>query len=134
QEAAGAAASLSCAIAFDTRHRSPEFARLAAEIMVANGFKVYLLEEHRSTPELSFLVRHKGCDCGVMVTASHNPPSDNAVKVYWSNAAQILPPHDRGIIDCVMQVDAIERADFDEALKGGKIEACAASVDQAYLQ
>ena len=79
-------------IAYDTRHRSREFAELCAGIMVANGFKVYFIDDYRSTPELSFLIRYKNCDCGIMVTASHNPPSDNAVKVYWSSGAQLIPP------------------------------------------
>ena len=73
-----------CAIAYDTRHRSIEFAKLCSEVMVAAGFKVYYLNGHRSTPLLSYTVRAKNCACGIMVTASHNPPSDNAVKVYWS--------------------------------------------------
>ena len=125
--------SLSCAIAYDTRHRSIEFSKLCAEIMVANGFTVYYLDEHRSTPELSFLVRYKNCSCGIMVTASHNPPSDNAVKAYWSTGGQILPPHDRGVIDCVMNVDAIDRVDFDEALADGRIILCKEEVDTAFI-
>ena len=99
-----AASTLSCAIAYDTRHRSRHFAELCAEIMVATGFKVYFLDGYRSTPELSFAVRYKHCSCGIMVTASHNPPSDNAVKVYWSTGGQLLPPHDKGVIDRVMIV------------------------------
>jgi phosphoglucomutase/phosphomannomutase len=98
----GPETSLSCGIAYDTRHRSEHFARLCAEIMTAAGFTVYFLQGHRSTPELSFLVRYKQCSCGIMVTASHNPPSDNAVKVYWSTGGQVLPPHDMGIIERVM--------------------------------
>ena len=70
--------------------------------MTAAGFTVYFLQGYRSTPELSFTVRDKKCSCGIMVTASHNPPSDNAVKVYWSTGGQILPPHDKGIIERVM--------------------------------
>ena len=65
-----------------------------------------------STPELSFTVREKKCSCGIMVTASHNPPSDNAVKVYWSTGGQILPPHDKGIIERVMNTQEIRRAEF----------------------
>ena len=125
---------LSCAIALDTRHRSVEFSRLCAEVMVAEGFKVYLLDEIRSTPELSFLVRFKRCSCGIMVTASHNPPSDNAVKAYWSTGGQILPPHDQGVIDCVMAVQEIRRADFDEALAAGKIELCVDQTDRAFIE
>ena len=125
---------LACAIAYDTRHRSIEFSQLCAEIMVGNGFKVYYLDEHRSTPELSFLVRFKQCSCGIMVTASHNPPSDNAVKAYWSTGGQILPPHDKGVIDRVMSVDEIQRVAFDEAVADGRIELCKASVDAAFIE
>lgn len=122
-----------CGIAYDTRHRSRHFAELCAGIMVANGFKVYFLDDYRSTPELSFLVRHTRSACGIMVTASHNPPSDNAVKVYWSSGAQVLPPHDKAIIDCVMNVQDIPRADFQESLAAGKIEIVTSSVDAAFL-
>ena len=124
---------LSCAIAFDTRHRSVEFSKLCAGVMVAAGFEVYYLEEIRSTPELSFAVRFKGCSCGIMVTASHNPPSDNAVKAYWSTGGQILPPHDKGVIDCVMNVENIEVADFDQAVAEGKIHLCKDEVDEAFF-
>lgn len=126
-------AELSCAIARDTRHRSEDFARLCSEIMVAAGFKVYFLRGYRSTPELSFALRYKNCSCGIMVTASHNPPSDNAVKVYWSSGAQVLPPHDKGIIDKVMNTEEIERANFDEALAAGKIVPCEEEVDKAFI-
>ena len=123
----------SCAIAYDTRHRSPEFARLCAEIMVAAGFTVYYLDGHRSTPELSFAVRFKKCSCGIMVTASHNPPSDNAVKVYWSTGGQLVPPHDEGVIERVYRVDQIHRTPFDEALAAGRIVKCQAEIDPAYV-
>ena len=123
----------SCAIAYDTRHRSDEFARLCAEIMAANGFRVSMLDPYRSTPELSFAIRHFGCSCGIMVTASHNPPSDNAVKVYWSTGGQLLPPHDSGVIDCVQSVTAVHRLDFDEAQAAGTIQIVTAETDTAYL-
>jgi phosphoglucomutase/phosphomannomutase len=129
----GDGAPLACAIAYDTRHRSIEFARLCAEIMVAAGFKVYYLDGHRSTPELSFCVRMKKCSCGIMVTASHNPPSDNAVKAYWSSGAQLLPPHDQGVIQRVMDVQTISRTPFDDALRDGKIVLCQDEVDAAYI-
>ena len=125
-------AKLSCAIAYDTRHRSEHFARLCAEIMTAAGFTVYFLQGHRSTPELSFTVRYKECSCGIMVTASHNPPSDNAVKVYWSTGGQIVPPHDKGIIDRVMSVQEIVRADFDKMAAAGKIVRCQEEVDPKF--
>ncbi|HEY3394769.1 MAG TPA: phospho-sugar mutase, partial [Lacipirellulaceae bacterium] len=121
-------------IAYDTRHRSQHFAWLCAEIMTAAGFTVYLLEDFRSTPELSFTVRYKKCSCGIMVTASHNPPSDNAVKVYWSTGGQILPPHDKGIIERVMTTQDIRRAKFDEMLAAGKIIPCQQEVDAKFQQ
>ncbi len=126
-------AELACAIAYDTRHQSDHFARLCAEIMAANGLDVYFLQGPRSTPELSFAVRLKRCACGIMVTASHNPPSDNAVKVYWSNGGQLLPPHDRGVIDCVMNVQEIERVPFDETVSTGRITVCQDEVDAAFI-
>ena len=123
-----------CAIGYDTRHRSREFSELCAGILVANGFKVYFIDDYRSTPELSYLVRYKNCDCGIMVTASHNPPSDNAVKVYWSNGAQLIPPHDQGVIDCVEQVELFDVADFQTAVEAGKVELCREEVDAALLE
>ena len=123
----------SCAIAYDTRHRSREFAELCATIMAASGFKVLFLDDYRSTPELSFLVRYKSCDCGIMVTASHNPPSDNAVKVYWSNGAQLIPPHDQGVIEEVARVETISVADFAECVDAEKLSCVAAEVDQCHL-
>ncbi|MCA9189201.1 MAG: phospho-sugar mutase [Pirellulaceae bacterium] len=124
---------LSCAIAYDTRHQSPEFARLCAETMVAAGFKVYFLDDYRSTPELSFLVRYKNCSCGIMVTASHNPPSDNAVKCYWSTGGQILPPHDKGVIEQVMNVTDVPRTNFDEAVADGRVSLCLDETDKAFI-
>jgi phosphoglucomutase/phosphomannomutase len=125
-------APLSCAIAYDTRHRSRDFAELSAEVMVAAGFKVFFLDGYRSTPELSFAVRYQHCACGIMVTASHNPPSDNAVKAYWSTGGQILPPHDRGVIDRVMSVETVSRVPFVEALADGRVTYCQDEVDRVY--
>lgn len=124
---------LACAIAYDTRHRSRQFAELSAEIMAANGFQVYFLDGFRSTPELSFAVRYKNCSCGIMITASHNPPSDNAIKAYWSTGGQLLPPDDEGVIDCVMNVGLIERIPFAEAMAQGRIVYVEAEVDRAFL-
>ena len=124
---------LACALAYDTRHQSRHFAELCAEVMVASGFKVYFLDGYRSTPELSFTVRHKHCSCGIMVTASHNPPSDNAVKAYWSTGGQLLPPHDSGVIDRVMSTTTIHRVPFSEALAQGKVVYCQDEIDVAYI-
>lgn len=123
-----------CAVAYDTRHRSRDFAELCAGIMVANGFKVWFLDGYRSTPEMSFMVRYKKCDCGIMVTASHNPPSDNAVKVYWATGGQVLPPHDAKIIEKVMSMQTVKTADFAQALAAGDVEYCEKEVDAAFLE
>lgn len=128
------AESLKCAIAYDTRHNSRHFAELCASIMVANGFTVYFLDDYRSTPSLSFLVRYKQCSCGIMVTASHNPPSDNAVKVYWSTGGQVLPPHDKAIIHEVMECNEIKKVSFEEALKAGKVIFCKEELDKAFVR
>jgi phosphoglucomutase/phosphomannomutase len=121
----------SMAIAYDTRHRSREFAELCTGIMVANGFEVYFLDAYRSTPQLSLLTRYKQCDCGIMVTASHNPPSDNAVKVYWSTGAQLIPPHDANVIEKVNQVEEIPCTDFSTAVKEGKVHLVLTEIDDA---
>src|SRR5262245_58427292 len=131
-ETLGQGAPLSCAIGHDTRHRSDHFAQLCAEIMTAAGFKVYFLKGYRSTPELSLTVRANKCSCGIMVTASHNPPSDNAVKVYWSSGGQIIPPQDQGIIERVMSVEEIRRANFDEMVAAGKIVFCQDEMDAQF--
>lgn len=123
---------LSCAIAYDTRHRSRHFAELCASIMVANGFHVYFLDDFRATPQLSFAVRRFGATCGIMVTASHNPPSDNAVKVYWSTGGQVLPPHDGKIIDRVMQTEKILKIPFAQAVAEGKVTFVTEQIDQEF--
>ena len=122
-----------CAIAYDTRHRSEHFAKLCAEVLLAAGFKVFFLRGFRSTPELSYAVRHTKSTCGIMVTASHNPPSDNAVKVYWAGGVQVLPPHDKGIIDRVMTVDAVRREPFEAGVKSGRVQFVEAEIDPAFV-
>jgi len=125
---------LSCAIAYDTRHRSRHFAELCASIMVANGFQVIFLDGYRATPQLSYTVRLFGCSCGIMVTASHNPPSDNAVKVYWSTGGQVLPPHDEEIIEGVMHCEQIRRVDFQQAVAQGNVKFVTQEVDEKFQQ
>lgn len=89
------------AIAYDSRHMSPEFADEAALCLNANGIKAYVFDSLRPTPELSFAVRELKCIAGINVTASHNPAEYNGYKVYWEDGAQITPPHDVGIMDAV---------------------------------
>jgi phosphomannomutase len=122
-----------CAIAYDTRHRSEHFARLCTEVLLAAGFKVFFLRGFRSTPELSFAVRHTQATCGIMVTASHNPPSDNAVKVYWAGGVQVLPPHDKGIIDRVMKVDTVHRESFEAGVASGRVVFVEEEIDPAFV-
>jgi len=128
-----AGAEASCAIAYDTRHRSEHFAKLCAEVLLAAGFRIFFLRGFRSTPELSFAVRHTASTCGIMVTASHNPPSDNAVKVYWAGGVQVLPPHDKGIIDRVMRCDAVRREPFDAGVADGRVRFVEEEIDPAFV-
>ena len=86
------------AIAYDVRNNSREFGKMCADVLTANGIKVLLFKEHRPTPELSFTVRDKKCNAGIVLTASHNPPEYNGYKVYWNDGAQIVPPNDDAII------------------------------------
>lgn len=96
---------LKVAIAFDCRYNSDTLAKVVADIFTANGIKVYLFDDLRPTPELSFSVRHLGCDAGIVLTASHNPPEYNGYKVYWNDGGQIVPPHDKKIIEEVNLVE-----------------------------
>ena len=90
---------LKVAIAYDCRHNSKEFSKLVADVLSANKIQVFLFEDLRPTPELSFAVNELGCDAGIVLTASHNPPEYNGYKVYWNDGGQIVPPQDKGIID-----------------------------------
>lgn len=132
--AKGADAPRSCAIARDTRHNSPEFAEACARVLVSAGFRVYLFPEYRSTPLLSFAVRHLKCDCGIMITASHNAPADNGFKCYSATGGQVIPPDDSGIIACVKEASdrEIPEVDFASAVKDGSIQLVGAEVDDAY--
>ncbi len=121
-------------VACDTRLRSAEFSRLTATTLVANGFEVFLFEGPRSTPELSFAVRHLGCDTGIMISASHNPPSDNGFKAYWSHGGQVLPPHDAGIIAAVLRVTEIRSCSIEEAFQSGRLSIVGEDVDLPYLE
>jgi len=116
----------------DTRHFSREFAELSARIVAGAGGTAYLFAEDRSTPELSFAVRHLGAQAGVEVTASHNPAHDNGYKVYFSDGAQIVEPHASGII---REVEAVPDGAVEAAPKGGeKVVSIGADLDQAYLE
>ena len=118
------------AIAYDVRNNSKEFGKLVADVLTANGIKVLLFKNHRPTPELSFTVRDKKCNAGIVLTASHNPPEYNGYKVYWNDGAQIVPPQDGAIIKEVYAVK------FDQIKFNGNddlIEWIGEEQDQVYI-
>ncbi|MDY5665013.1 MAG: phospho-sugar mutase [Blautia sp.] len=124
------------AIAYDSRHMSPEFAQEAALCLAANGIKAYIFESLRPTPELSFAVRHLGCAAGINITASHNPPEYNGYKVYWEDGAQITPPHDTGImaeVKAISDWNTVKTMDKAEAEKAGLFEVIGQAIDDAYI-
>jgi phosphoglucomutase/phosphomannomutase len=129
----GEGAARSCAIAYDTRNNSRAFARLSAEVLAANGVRVFIFTEHRSTPQLSFAVRHLEASAGIVISASHNPPSDNGFKCYWSSGGQVLPPHDAGIIRCVEAVREVRAIEFDRGVEQGLIAVLGPEHDTAYV-
>lgn len=126
----------SVAISYDTRNFSRDFAIESAEILAANGIKVYLFDDFRPTPLLSFAVRFLRATAGIMITASHNPPEYNGYKVYWSNGAQIIPPHDQGIIEEYEKLSFadVKRMSFDEAKDKGFAVMVGKKVDSAYFE
>ncbi|HNY01352.1 MAG TPA: phospho-sugar mutase [Bacteroidales bacterium] len=101
------------AVSHDSRNNSRFFARVVAEVMSANGFRVYLFEDLRPTPELSFAIRHLGCQSGVMVTASHNPKEYNGYKAYWNDGAQMIAPHDENVIGEVQKITSIDEVKWN---------------------
>jgi len=122
---------LKVVIAYDCRHNSKKFAKIVADVLSANNIKVFLFEDLRTTPELSFAVRHLNCDAGIVLTASHNPPEYNGYKVYWADGGQIVPPHDGGIIGGVNALDFSEiKFDANEAL----IETIGKEVDADFIE
>ena len=104
--------SISVCIGHDVRHNSRKFAELAADIFSANGIKVYLFDSFRPTPEISFGIRHLGCQSGVVVTASHNPKEYNGYKAYWSDGAQMIAPHDVKTIEYVNAITSVSQIKF----------------------
>ena len=123
-----------CAIAYDTRNNSESFARLSAEIMLAHDFDVLFFEGFRSTPLLATTVKYKSCACGIMISASHNPPSDNAAKVFWSTGGQLYAPHDAQITERMNEVTEIIRTPFRKGVREGRIRYVAEEMDQVYRE
>ncbi len=128
-----AAAEKGIVIACDTRLSSDELSRYAAEVCAGNGVKAYLFESFRSTPELSFAVRHLGASAGIVISASHNPPADNGFKAYLADGGQLVPPHDKAIIALTKSVETIATRAFDEALSDGSIVIIGQDIDNAYI-
>ena len=125
------------AIAYDSRHMSKEFSEITANCLNANGIKTYVFESLRPVPELSYAVRKLGCTSGVMITASHNPSKYNGYKVYWDDGAQVVPPHDKGIIEEVNKIEKYEDAktiNKDEAIEKGLYNTIGKEVDDCYIE
>ena len=124
------------AICMDCRNHSMDFARAAAEVCAANGIHVRIFESLRPTPELSFAVRHYGCQAGINVTASHNPKEYNGYKVYWADGAQLPPQHAAAIAAELEKIDVftgVERMPFDEAKAAGLIKVIGEETDRAFM-
>ena len=126
------AGQLSAVVAYDSRRFSDVFAQATACIFAANGFKTYLFTSLRPTPELSYAIRTLGCDTGVVVTASHNPPQYNGYKAYWNDGAQVIEPHDQGIIDEVNSVTEVKTISKEEAIKAGSLIMIDKEIDDKY--
>ncbi len=120
------------AIAHDSRNNSRFFAEVTANVMAANGIKVYLFEALRPTPELSFAIRHLGCQGGIVITASHNPREYNGYKAYWNDGAQLVPPHDKNVIKEVEKINGIGEVKW--AGWEQNITLIGKELDEAYLE
>ena len=123
-------------IAHDPRHFSKEFSRYTASILAANGIKAYVFPDLRPTPELAFLVRRLGTISGINITASHNPREYNGYKAYWNDGCQVGKEIADGMTQCILKVDyfnGVNKCDFDEAVKNGKIVVLGAEYDREYL-
>ncbi|NVO21448.1 MAG: phospho-sugar mutase [Bacteroidetes bacterium] len=125
-------AEIRVAIAHDPRNNSSYFARIASEVLSANGISVFLFEELRPTPELSFAVRYLRCHSGIVITASHNPKEYNGYKVYWNDGAQLVPPHDKNVIIEAQKITSFEQVNFDG--DNLKINVIGELIDTAYLE
>jgi phosphoglucomutase len=117
-------------ISYDSRNNSQLFAKVSAGVLMANGIAVYIFDNIRPTPELSFAIRHLGCQAGIMITASHNPKEYNGYKVFWEDGAQIIAPHDKNIIEEVNKITSMDQVQIDESLYPQGI---GAEVDKAFL-
>lgn len=120
------------AIAHDSRNNSRYFAQITADVFSANGIEVYLFEDLRPTPELSFAIRELGCQGGVVLTASHNPKEYNGYKAYWSDGGQLIAPHDKNVIGEVNKIKSIDDVNFEA--NSSLISELGEKMDQSYLK
>jgi len=123
---------ISVAIAYDCRNNSDYFASVAADVLSANGIKVFLFDGLRPTPELSFSVRHLRCQAGIVITASHNPKEYNGYKVYWNDGGQLVPPHDKNVISAVRAINGIEQVLFERNFD--LVTGIGKGIDEIYLR
>lgn len=123
---------IKAAIAYDSRNNNTVFADVSADVLTANGIKVYLFDALRPTPELSFAIRQLNCQSGIVITASHNPKEYNGYKVYWSDGGQLVAPHDHNVIAEVQAVGSAGNVNFQG--KPELIEIIGAEIDAAYIQ
>ena len=121
---------ISVVISYDSRNNSQLFTKVSADVLMANGIQVYVFDNIRPTPELSFAIRHLGCKAGIMITASHNPKEYNGYKVFWEDGAQIIAPHDKNIIAEVGKITSMDQVLIDE---GAFPQGIGAEVDKAFL-
>ena len=121
---------LKVAIAFDCRHNSQSLAKVVADVFSANGIKVYLFSDMRPTPELSFALKYLGCQAGIVLTASHNPPEYNGYKVYWEDGGQLVPPEDAAIIDVI---EALKYDEIKFEANENLIEYIDSEIDAAFV-
>jgi phosphomannomutase len=118
------------AIAYDCRHNSQSFAKVVADVFSANNIKVYLFEDLRPTPELSFALKRLGCHCGIVLTASHNPPEYNGYKVYWQDGGQIVPPYDNEIVN---EINSLDYSDIKFDANEELINYIGEDIDDAFI-
>ena len=124
---------LSVAIGWDVRNSSKELSRRCAEVLAANQIKVFYFNSPRSTPELSFAVRELKASAGIVISASHNPPQDNGIKVYWNDGAQVSSPNDKNIMKIAQNIKDIKIGNFEELKQSGEIQILGKEIDEKYI-
>ena len=124
---------LSVAIGWDVRNSSKELSQRCAEVLAANQIKVFYFNSPRSTPELSFSVRELRASAGIVISASHNPPQDNGIKIYWSDGAQVSSPNDKNLMKIARNIKDIKTGNFEELKQNGKIQILGEEIDEKYI-